>query len=247
MGKHIRAAISSALLSSSPELHGWVRRAYCALGLGTRTESDFLFAVAKRQKEVFVLQVGANDGVSGDPIHRFISKYKWEGLLLEPLPDIFDNLQRNYQGHEGVVLCNAALADRNGAMTFYRIKPGPDVPEWCNLLGSFSRETILSHKQIFPAIENHLVKQTIEALSFTSVVEKYKVKRIDVIMIDAEGYDYEILKLIDFQRFRPRLVIYEQIHLSDTAKKASIELLNKAGYGVHDSYHTNLVAVAGDV
>lgn len=246
MGRPIRASIA-AVLSSSPELHGWVRRGYCALGLGTRTEGDFLFALAKRQKDVFVLQVGANDGVSGDPIHAFMRKYRWQGLLLEPLPDMFDKLKRNYQGQEGVVLCNAALADRNGAMKFYRIKPGPDVPQWCNGLGSFSRETILSHKDRFPAVEDHLVEQSVEALSFCSLVEKHEIKRIDVIVVDTEGYDYEILKLIDFQRFRPSLVIYEQIHLSDTAKKASIELLNKAGYGVHNSYNMNLVGVAGDV
>ena len=246
MGKSIRTAIASAL-SSSPELHGWVRLVYCALGLGTRTEGDFLFALAKRQKNVFVLQVGANDGVSGDPIHRFITKYGWRGLLLEPLPDIFEKLQRNYQEQTGVVLCNAALADRDGAMKFYRINPGPDVPGWCNGLGSFFIKTVLSHKDRFPEIENHLVEQTIQALSFASVVEAYEIKRIDVILIDAEGYDYEILKLIDFQRFRPALVIYEQIHLSDAVKKASIELLNKAGYSVHNSYNMNLVGVAGDV
>ena len=242
MGRPIRAAITSAL-SSSPELLGWTRRAYCALGLGTKTESDFLFALAKRQKNVFVLQVGANDGVSSDPIHPFVKNYKWQGLLLEPLPDIFEKLQRNYQNRAGVVLCNAALSDGDGSMTFYRIKPGPDIPEWCNGVGSFSRETILSHKDRFPSIENHLVEQTVQALSFSAIVEKHDIKRIDVVMIDTEGYDYEVLKQIDFQRFRPSLVIYEQIHLNATVKKASIELLNKAGYAVHNSYNMNLVGV----
>ncbi len=36
-----------------------------------------------------------------------------------------------------------------------------------------------------------------------------------------EGYDYEVLKQIDLERFRPSLVIYEYIHLSDDAKLAS--------------------------
>ena len=109
-------------------------------------------------------------------------------------------------------------------------------------MGSFSRETILSHKDIFPTVENHLVEQTVEALSFNSLVEQHGISRIDLVLIDTEGYDYEVLKQIDFQRFRPSLVICEQIHLSDTVKKASIELLDKAGYNVHTSY-MNFIAV----
>jgi len=62
-------------------------------------------------------------------------------------------------------------------------------------------------------------------------------------MIDTEGYDYEVLKQIDFQRFRPSLVIYERVHLSDAAKKASVDMLNKAGYDVFNSYSLNFVAV----
>ena len=242
MSRRIRAALIS-VLSSSPVLLGWVRLIYCTLGLGTRIESDFLFDLARRQNNVFVLQVGANDGVGGDPIHQFVKSYKWKGLLLEPLPDIFEKLQGNYRNQKGIILHNAALAARDGAMTFYRIKPGPDVPEWCDGLGSFSRETILSHKHKFPTIENHVVAQTVEALSFKTLVEKFGICAIDVIVIDTEGYDYEVLKQIDFQRFRPELVIYEQIHLSDEVKKASIEMLNNAGYDVHNSYNLNFVAV----
>jgi len=199
MSRPIRAAITSAL-SSSPELFGWVRRVYCALGIGTRTENDFLFAFSKKHKDVFVLQVGANDGVSGDPIQQFIKKCKWKGLLLEPLPDIFEKLQHNYQSEEGIILHNAALAAQDGSVTFYRIREGADVPDWCNCLGSFSRETILSHKDRFPAIEDLIVEQTVDALTFNTLVEKYGINRIDLIMIDTEGYDYEVLKQIDFQR-----------------------------------------------
>jgi FkbM family methyltransferase len=234
MANHIKAAITSAL-SSRPELLAWVRRAYIVLGLGAKAEVDFLFDLARKQKNVFALQVGANDGVSHDPIHHYMKNYGWHGLLLEPLPDIFERLQRNYQSRDGVILCNAALADRDGAMTFYRINPGPEVPEFCQFLGSFSRETILWHKHLFPAIESHIVEQQVEALSFSSLVERHGISKIDVILIDTEGYDFEILKQIDFQRFRPSLVIYERVHLSDDAKKASVELLEKAGYDVHTS------------
>ena len=238
----LKAAARSAL-SSHPVLSAWLRRTYCAIGLGTRTERDFLFALTRKHKDIFVLQVGANDGISNDPIYPFVQRYKWKGLLLEPLPDVFKRLQQTYQSKEGVILCNAAMADRDGVMPFYRIAPEPDVPDWCDRVGSFSRETVLSHKHRFPAIENYITEQPIDTYSFNTLVNSRGIDKIDVVMIDAEGYDHEILKQIDFERFRPKLVIYEQIHLSDTLKKASIELLNKAGYDVHNSYNMNCVGV----
>jgi FkbM family methyltransferase len=232
-----------AALSSNPELFGWLRRGYCFLGLGTRTDRDFLFALAKRQKHVFFLEVGANDGKSGDPLHYFIKKYRWRGVALEPVLENFERLRRTYKNDDGVIPCCAALADRDGTKTFHRVRPGPDVPDWCNELGSFSREVILSHESIFPAIEQHLVEGYVETLCFDTLVKRFGIDKIDVILIDTEGYDYEVLKQIDFQRFRPSLVIYEHLHLGEKTKSASKTLLENFGYDIHNSYDMNYVAV----
>ncbi len=232
-----------AALSFNPELFRWLRRGYCFLGLGTRTDGDFLFALAKRQKQVFFLEIGANDGKSGDPLHYFVKQYRWKGVVLEPLPDIFEKLRCTYQNDEGVIPHCAALSDRDGKMTFYRVEPGSDVPEWTNQLGSFSREVILSHKRIFPAIEQHLVEGFVETVCFDTLVKRFGIDKIDVLSIDTEGYDYEVLKQIDFQRFRPSVVIYEHLHLSDRTKSASRTLLENFGYDVHNSYDMNYVAV----
>jgi FkbM family methyltransferase len=240
-GKLKRAV--AAALSSHPELEGWVRRVYCALGLGTRTDQDFLFAFARKHRDVFVLQVGANDGLIGDPIHRFVMKYRWKGLLLEPMPDFFASLQKNYQDREGLILYNGAMSDRDGTMTFYRVSAGEALPYWCNRLCSFSLDAILCHKPTFPDIEKYVIEQIVQTATFNTLVERFGISRIDLVVIDAEGYDYEILKQIDLQRFRPGLVIYEHNHLEDSAKEASIKLLDKAGYDVHKASNMNLAAV----
>ncbi len=240
MKNRIRAA-----LSFDPELLGWARRVHCALGFGARTDPDFLFALAKKQKDVFFVEIGANDGVSADFLYYFVKKYKWRGIALEPVPDIFAKLQRTYQDDKNVIPLCAALAERDGASTFYRVQPGPGVPDFCKELGSFSREIILSHKPLFPAIKQHIVQCDVETVCFDTLVNRFGIDKIDVIAIDTEGYDYEVLKQIDFQRFRPSLVIYEHIHLSDKAKSASKALLENFGYDVHNSRDTNYVAVSG--
>jgi FkbM family methyltransferase len=232
-----------AALSSNPELLGWVRRVYCALGFGTRTDRDFLFALAKKQKDVFFVEIGANDGVSGDLLYYFIKKYKWRGIALEPVPDLFKRLQRTYQNEKNVIPLCAALADRDGAATFYRVLPGKGVPEICDQLGSFSREVILSHKRLFPEIEQYIAEVEVKAVRFDTLASQFGIDKIDVILIDAEGYDLEVLKQIDFRRFRPSVVIYEHLHLSNTAKEESKTLLGRFDYDIYNSYNTNYVAI----
>lgn len=230
-------------LSSRPELHGWIRRGYCWLGLGTRTERDFLFALSKRQRDIVFVEIGANDGKTNDPLHYFVKKYRWKGIAVEPVPEIFEKLRRTYQNDDNIIPVCAALADRNGSATFYQVEPGPGVPESCSFLGSFSRDTLLLHTHRFPEIHQHVIEQMVPTITFDTLVEQSGFKRIDVIMIDTEGYDYEVLKQIDFRRFRPILVIYEQIHLTDAEKSESKRLLESFGYKVHNSYNMNFVAV----
>ena len=38
-----------------------------------------------------VIQIGANDGITHDPIHKFIKRDKWNGVLLEPQPYVYEH------------------------------------------------------------------------------------------------------------------------------------------------------------
>ena len=43
-------------------------------------------------------------------------------------------------------------------------------------------------------------------------MSKHRVSRVDLLQVDCEGYEYEILKMFDLQRFNPSLVNYESVH-----------------------------------
>ena len=45
-------------------------------------------------------------------------------------------------------------------------------------------------------------------------MKKHNVNDISFILIDTEGYDYEIIKLIDFEKYKPSILIFEHKHLS---------------------------------
>src|SRR5947209_5761746 len=72
-----------------------------------------LSALYLQRPDLIVVQVGAYDGNSGDPLHRFISRHQVRGILVEPQPLIFRRLQATYSGRTNLTLVNAAVTARD--------------------------------------------------------------------------------------------------------------------------------------
>src|SRR5262249_14888788 len=57
-------------------------------------------------------------------------------------------------------------------------------------------------------------------------------KHIDLLQIDVEGFDHELIMAIDFDRFRPSIIRFEHVHLSDEQHLACLERLLANNYRV---------------
>ena len=54
-----------------------------------RFDLEFVIAhLLLRKKEIFFIQIGANDGKSTDPLYRFVTELGWSGILVEPQPNV---------------------------------------------------------------------------------------------------------------------------------------------------------------
>lgn len=59
-----------------------------------------------------------------------------------------------------------------------------------------------------------LAKETVQCITFDTLVQRNRVKRIDLLQIDTEGFDFEIIKMINFDRIKPRILQFEHRHLT---------------------------------
>jgi len=182
-------------------------------------------------KDFFFIQIGSNDGKLGDPIHEYIIKYNWHGILIEPVRYIFNKLLRTYEKQKNLIFENIAISNENQIRIFYRLKENKNgLPILYEQLGSFLPEIVLKHKKFIPNIENYILKEKVNCITFNYLIQKYNVKKLDLLHIDAEGYDYEIIKSIDFTKIKPKMILYEHIHLSSKDKKQCQEFLKNKGY-----------------
>jgi FkbM family methyltransferase len=199
-----------------------------------QTVETILRKYLNKNKTAFFIQIGSNNGVNNDPLRRFILDKKLTGILIEPVSYIFQELKKNYPPGMDLIFENIAIAEFDGDKDFYRLKKTDDgnLPVWYDQLGSFNRDVILKHKAEIPDLEKHLITEKISCLTFNSLIRKHDLKKIDLIHIDTEGFDYEVIKLIDFSVISPDMIIYEHKHLSVEDNAACRRLLEQIGYSL---------------
>ena len=67
------------------------------------SRSDFFNLYFSRiPDDFFFVQIGANDGINHDPLHEYVTKYNLSGLVVEPQPDVFELLRKNYESFKKV-------------------------------------------------------------------------------------------------------------------------------------------------
>lgn len=210
------------------------RRQYRRL-LARMAGPKLLAAFADAYPNAFFVEIGANDGENHDHLRPFILTRSWSGIMVEPVPYVFARLQANYRGHERISLENAAITDHDGRMPFFHLaQAGTDdrhtLPEWYDALGSFSRDVVLSHAGAIDDLESRLVEISVPTLTFASLLAKHSVGKVDLILVDTEGYDAAIIDGIDLAQVRPSLLVYEHYHLEPRERAACRERLEDAGY-----------------
>lgn len=178
------------------------------------------------------VQIGAHDGTQLDPLQDAIRTSGWTGVMVEPVPYVFDRLRANNVGNDRVSLANVAIADEDGTRDFHHLAQAEDgaVWKWYDALGSFRRDVVLSHRHLIPDIEDRLVTVPVPCRTFESLCREHGLEHVDVVQIDTEGYDREVLELIDLDRFGVGLVMFENLHLAADDHDACRRRLHDHGF-----------------
>jgi FkbM family methyltransferase len=187
------------------------------------------------QPDITFLQVGAFDGVTGDPISPLVDKYNLRGILVEPQKEFFAKLKQTYSrftGADRFTFFNAVIAEKDGAVPFYRIAPDAKGPDWLHQIASLDRNNIVRHAKFLPAIESQIIVEQLEALSFDTLLQRSSTSHVDILQIDAEGFDAKLLRMFNVSIRKPPIVRFEHKHLGAEEYEQTLNMLLDAGYRI---------------
>jgi FkbM family methyltransferase len=196
-------------------------------------------AVRSCGRQLTVLQIGAFDGVSNDPIGDALQMFGWNGVLVEPQPLPFAQLKRLHAGSERIQVYNLAVSDEDGTRDLFVVDPADDLPPFTQQLASFDRSHIERAQRYVPKgvdVRARVRATPVATCTFDTLLRMAAVAHVDVLQIDAEGYDYELLRLFDVPVRLPAIINYEHQHLSRRDRDAAANLLVANGYRLAMSY-----------
>lgn len=151
-----------------------------------------------------ILQIGSNKGY--DDLTDIVKQYNPEKIekliLVEPQPEFNQILSECYHGYNFVIENVLINTDENVSTSkFYSCEHKE--------ISSIKHSHLQKHNQY------NFVESLVPSITLNNLLKKHKINILELLFIDAEGFDDEIIKSIDFEKFDIKKIIYENLHINN--------------------------------
>jgi FkbM family methyltransferase len=153
----------------------------------------------KNKQNGYFIDIGAYDGEC-DSNSLFFENIGWEGICIEPNPEMFYKLQQ-------IRKCKClpyAISDKNEITQFFQIKEGPVVLS--GLVNEFTPKAIERINEYNLETSQNFDYIDVECKTFDSIADVYN---IDFLSLDTEGNELKILQSIDFNKYSIDIITVE--------------------------------------
>ena len=191
-----------------------------------------------------LIQIGANDGVRFDEISEYIKDENLKSILIEPIPRYFEQLKKNYKNYKNIYFEQTVISKNNEVKTLFCVKKEflELYDSHINGINSNDINHLLKHK----VKKIHIEEVNVESMTFDQLINKYKIRKLDFLYIDAEGYDGQIvLDFLKNSNLDP-VIIFEYIHIKENILKKVIENLKDNKFKLF-SINENLICYKNNI
>jgi FkbM family methyltransferase len=190
-----------------------------------------LTKVSAERPDFFFVQIGANNGLTDDPLRQFVTKYHWLGVLVEPQPQVFQQLLKNYEQEKQLAFENAAIADKDGTAQLF-VADHQDETANLTVFASLKKDALIRGLDNPKAVGVQVQVQHVEvpALSVQTLLLKHRITKIDLLLTDVQGYDTEVVEQFLACGVRPTIIYFEHCHAARPALDALYRKLVNHGY-----------------
>ncbi|EKU83205.1 FkbM family methyltransferase [Massilia timonae] len=157
-------------------------------------EDVLLWRALGHVRHGFYIDVGANDPVEHSVTKAFYER-GWRGVSIEPLPS-FHQAFEEQRPHDVNLAIAAGAAD--GELTLYDV---PAVRGWASPEQSVA--------EMHRAEGHEVAELTVPVRTLASICEEHVRGEIHFLKVDVEGFEGEVLRGMDFARWRPWVLVIE--------------------------------------
>jgi FkbM family methyltransferase len=179
-------------------------------------------------------------------------------VIVEPIPHLYQRIVNRFPNKKFTIV-NSVISNTKGKTKMKTIKKESlsKLPGWCIGISSITDMNAISPKywdsdrgQIakkrynitYEELQKHIIEIEVDAITFSDLVSDYVKGTIEYLQIDTEGFDFEILKMIDFDNIDITKIKYEYSSLSPSDLVKSKQLLTDNGFSHREINTQDIVA-----
>lgn len=155
-------------------------------------------------------QIGTNNG--NDRFRKLVKNEKPNMVILvEPNESLINNIKLNYEGIDNVHIYNNAVYYRNDEpIELY-------IPAKNGIMGTQADNNITynnGHFSLLPMNDwgkkEDMVKIQTKSITFDKICSNHNITNIEYLQIDTEGFDSEIIKMLDLSKYKINNIRFER-------------------------------------
>ena len=184
--------------------------------------------IFKGYKNGFYVDVGAHDGITINNTLYFERYNNWNGINIEPIKKVFDNLIRNRPNSLNL---NCAVSNKDGKTEFLNNKGSTEMLS--GIKNTFDNRHLqrLNKDNTESGSTTEII--TVNTKKLETIFDENNIKHVNYLSIDVEGGEFEVIKSINFDK-----VFIDVIGFENNYKDNSIPIVsyleNKNFIVIHD-------------
>jgi len=181
---------------------------YCAVNCKKEPITKRILEYIGNIENGFYIEAGAYDGILQSNTKFLEDEYNWTGLLIEPSPKVFLELQNNRSSNININKCLVSSSYTNK-----------------QIKGAFDNGPMSSVNNIRNLENVELIDVDCDTLE--NILDYYDIQKIDFMTVDTEGYELEVLEGLNLMKYRPTYLLIE---IYETQKKILFNYLENNNY-----------------
>lgn len=159
-------------------------------------------------KQPNYLDIGTNHPVKYSNTYYFYLRGS-KGVCVEPNP-LFHSKIRSLRHRDTLVKAGIGIDGKEGELTYF------SFPKKYNAWNTFSAEDAnLRQEEGIKYVE----KMSIPVYNINTIIDRYfPGNNVDILTIDVEGWDFDIIKTLDFNICKPKTIILETLRFGESPK-----------------------------
>jgi FkbM family methyltransferase len=192
-----------------------------------------VLSAASERREFSFLQIGAHQALGPSEPSILSQPFRRRGVLVEPQPRMAERLRIRFASDPSITVVQCAVGECQKSVPFYVVDDsGGDLPDWTSQIASFRRSHLQRFEADVPGLSRRIRELHVDVETPSQICDQSGISALDLLMIDVEGWDWEVIRLFPFERLPVQLVVFEHGHLNRADRRAAVGRLLGLGFRI---------------